>query len=170
MRALTRQSIHDEGIEIAVGKRKSGQAQRTKLILWSPELKATIDEALSLQRTKGIYIFSNTAGQIYSRSGFTTILHRLMQYCEVRAKNEGLDFQRFTLADMRPTAVTNRMEGGDAFITDATGHSDERMVKQVFDRRKVKKAKATNSFDKERKPAPSRTGMIGSFTLRKPRK
>jgi integrase len=143
MLKLTRQSVTDAGMLLEVGKRKRGQAQRSKLIEWSPVLRATIDEALALQRLAGMYVFSNTSGQVYSRSGFNTILTRLMVHCEKAAAEAGLKFTRFTLADMRPAAVTDRMEEGDASIIDATGHSDGRMVQKVYDRRRVKTAKAT---------------------------
>jgi integrase len=52
-------------------------------------------------------------------------------------------FTRFSLADMRPTAVTDRKEEGDDRIIDATGHSDERMVNKVYDRRRQRKVRAT---------------------------
>ncbi|MBC7860328.1 MAG: hypothetical protein H7Z39_16465 [Burkholderiaceae bacterium] len=143
MRALTRLNIKPDGIEVAVGKRKPGQAQRTKLIQWSPTLRAAVTEALALQRTTSMYVFGNTSGQVYTRSGWNTIWTRLMKYCEAKAITEGVGFTRFTLADMRPTAVTDRMEEGDAQIIDATGHSDGRMVAKVYDRRKTKTARAT---------------------------
>lgn len=143
MRALKRQAIKASGVEVAVGKRKKGQAQKHKLIEWSPALRSAVNEALSLQRTSSIYVFGNTHGQIYTRSGWNTILKRLMTYCQKRAEKEGKEFASFTLADMRPTAVTDRMEEGDARITDATGHSDGRMVAKVYDRRRTKTAKAT---------------------------
>lgn len=143
MRALRRQAIKESGVEVAVGKRKKGMAQKHKLIEWSTSLKSAVDEALSLQRTASVYVFGNTDGQVYTRSGWNTILGRLMGYCEKRAAEEGKTFTRFTLADMRPTAVTDRMEEGDVKIIDATGHSDGRMVAKVYDRRRTKTAKAT---------------------------
>lgn len=143
MRSLRRQAIKDGGVEVAVGKRKKGMAQKHKLIEWSPALDAAIKEALSLQRTSSIYVFGNTHGQVYTRSGWNTILKRLMKYCQEKAKEQGKEFTPFTLADMRPTAVTDRMEEGDAKIIDATGHSDGRMVAKVYDRRRTKVAKAT---------------------------
>lgn len=143
MRELSRQNVKPDGIEVAIGKRKAGQPRRTKLIQWSPALKDAIREALSLQRIAGVYVFGNSSGQAYTRSGFNTILTRLMKHCEARAAKDGTAFTRFTLADMRPAAVTDRMEGGDLHITDATGHSDGRMVAKVYDRRKTKTAKAT---------------------------
>lgn len=143
MRALLRQRITDGGVQVPVGKRKAGHAQRWKLIHWSPELKATIDEALALQRTPGIYVFGNTSGQVYSRSGWTTIWGRLMGYCEAAAEKEEIPFQRFALADMRPSAVTERMDKGDERIVDATGHADGRMVAKIYDRRRERKVRAT---------------------------
>ncbi|WP_342049931.1 MULTISPECIES: hypothetical protein [unclassified Cupriavidus] len=143
MRALLRQRITEAGVHVPVGKRKAGHAQRWKLIHWSPELKATIDEALALQRTPGLYVFGNTSGQVYSRSGWNTIWGRLMDYCEAAAAREEIPFQRFALADMRPSAVTERMDEGDERIVDATGHADGRMVAKIYDRRRERKVKAT---------------------------
>lgn len=143
MRELHRQSVLDEGVSIAIGKRKKGHAARMKLVQWSPELKAVIDEALSIQRTSSMYVFGNTAGQVYTRSGWTTNWTRLMTYCEAEAKKREIKFERFTLADMRPTAVTDRSDAGDTRIIDATGHSSERMVRQVYDRRRKRKVAAT---------------------------
>jgi hypothetical protein len=66
-----------------------------------------------------------------------------MAHCATRAEAEGIEFTRFTLSDMRPAAVTDRMDEGDEHITNATGHNSERMVKQVYDRSKTKTASAT---------------------------
>lgn len=143
MRWLVRQGVTEEGIQLPVGKRKGGEVQRHKLIRWSPELRSAIGEALSIQRTTSIYVFGNTSGQPYTVSGFNTNLRRLMAHCAKQAETEGVTFTRFTLADMRPSAVTDRMEEGDEKITDATGHKDGRMVAQVYDRRRTKSARAT---------------------------
>lgn len=143
MRSLKRQAIKDNGVEVAVGKRKKGQAQKHKIIEWSPLLQSAVTEALSLQRTSSMYIFGNTHGQEYTRSGFNTILKRLMRHCDQEAAKRKVEFTNFTLADMRPAAVTDRMTKGDEKITDATGHADDRMVKKVYDRRTKKTAKAT---------------------------
>lgn len=142
-RSMMRQAVESDGVRVPVGKRKKGQAQKYKLIEWSPDLRAAIDEALSLQRTASMCVFGNSDGQPYTISGFNTTLRRLMAHCEKKAAEEGVAFTRFTLADMRPAAVTDRVDDGDENITNATGHNSERMVKQVYDRRKVKKARAT---------------------------
>lgn len=143
MRQVMRQAIKADGMEMAVGKRKKGQAQKFKLIEWSTELRAVIDEALALQRTTSIYVFGNSDGQPYTTSGWNTNLRRLMEHARKKAEKEQIEFSRFTLKDMRPAAVTDRVDDGDETITNATGHSSDRMVRQVYDRRKKKAARAT---------------------------
>ena len=144
-RELTRQCIVDDGLKVPIGKRRAGQEQRYKLMEWSPELRSVIDEALKLQRTTSVYIFGNTSGQVYTRSGWNTIWARLMKYCKAKAEKEGVTFERFALTHMRPTAVTDRLDSNDETTRsgDASGHSDGRMVAKVYDRRKVKRSKAT---------------------------
>lgn len=143
MRQVMRQAITTDGMEMVVGKRKKGRAEKSKLIEWSADLRAVIDEALSLQRTTSLYVFGNSDGQPYTTSGWNTNLRRLMVHAEKKAKEEGIEFARFTLKDMRPAAVTDRVDQGDEEITSATGHSSDRMVRQVYDRRKTKTARAT---------------------------
>lgn len=98
---------------------------------------------LALQRTTSLYVFGNSDGQPYTTGGWNTNLRRLMEHARKKAEAEGIEFARFTLKDMRPAAVTDRVDDGDETITNATGHSSDRMVRQVYDRRKTKKARAT---------------------------
>lgn len=143
MRQAMRQSITTDGMEMLVGKRKKGRAPRFKLIEWSTDLRAIIEEALMLQRTKSLYVFGNSDGQPYTTSGWNTNLRRLMEHTQKKAEKDGIPFTRSTLKDMRPAAVTDRDKSGEETITNATGHSNDRMVKQVYDRRKKKVARAT---------------------------
>jgi len=66
-----------------------------------------------------------------------------MEHTAKKVERDGVEFRRFTLKDMRPAAVTDRMDEGDETITNATGHSSDRMVRQVYNRRKTKIARAT---------------------------
>ena len=66
-----------------------------------------------------------------------------MVYCEAKAELEGVPFERFSLANMRPKAVTTRKERGDVNIKDATGHASERMIDKHYDIRKINRSKAT---------------------------
>jgi len=144
MRKLVRSAITDAGVEIPIGKRKAGHAQRFKLAEWNDPLRAAIDEALSLQKTSSIYVFASARGGAYNRNTWSNNWRKLMAYCEKTAAQSNTPFQRFTLADMRPTSVTKRMDEGDERITDATGHTDMRTVNKVYDRRRVKRFKATD--------------------------
>lgn len=82
MRQVMRQAITEQGVELAMGKRKKGQAQKFKLIEWSADLRAVFDEALKLQRTSSLYVFGNSDGQPYTTSGWNTKLRRLMVHAE----------------------------------------------------------------------------------------
>lgn len=79
----------------------------------------------------------------HTNSGFNTNLRRLTEHTAAKAAKEGSAFTRFMLKDMRPAAVTDRVDAGDETITYSTGHTSDRMVKQVYDRRKTKTARAT---------------------------
>jgi hypothetical protein len=143
MRSMTRASITAEGLKIPIGKKRATQVQKYKLVQWSPALRTAVDEALSLQRTASMFVFGNTEGQEYSRSGWGTIWTRLMKYCEARAKAENLTFERFALKDMRPMSVTERVSVGETNIINATGHVDERMIRKTYDRNTVRKTTST---------------------------
>jgi hypothetical protein len=80
-------------------------------------------------------------GQPYTVSGFNTVLRRLKVHCTAKAEAEGIVFTRFTLSDMRPAAVTDRVvQSPTRPATTASAWS-----KQVYDRRKVKAASRKSS-------------------------
>ncbi|KXA71084.1 site-specific integrase [Bordetella hinzii] len=144
VRAFTRDQITDEGIQWVAAKRRRGAAPRIGIIEWSPELRATIDEALAIERYKmagDLYVFGNLHGQRYTKGGWKITLSRLMKACVERAAAEGIPFKPFSLQDCRPKGVTDKMERGDEDVVDATLHTSERMVRQTYDRRRVRRAK-----------------------------
>ena len=144
IRALRRDQITDAGILWTAAKRQKGQAARQGLIEWSPELRATIDEALDLKRNKVagiIYLFGNMQGQPYTKGGWKKNLSVLMEECVAQAKQRGMPFTPFSLQDCRPKGVTDKMAAGATDVIDATLHTSERMVRQVYDRRSLKTAK-----------------------------
>ena len=138
--SLSRTAIGDDGILFHAAKRKAGQAERSITISWSPILRETIEEVLTVKRhsVAGSWlVFGNLAGQRYSKSGWGTMWGRMMD--AVQEKHPG--FVRFTLQDCRPGGVTTKRERGDLDTVDATMHSDSRMVERVYDRRKTRGAK-----------------------------
>lgn len=144
VRALTRDQIGEDGITWKGAKRQPGEAEKLGLIEWSPELRATMDEALAITRHKlagSWYVFGNLSGQRYTKGGWKATLSKLMTECKAEAERRHLAFQPFSLQDCRPKGVTDKLARGDKDTQDATMHSSERMLRQVYDRRRVKVAK-----------------------------
>lgn len=143
VRRLTVQNITDEGIVWQDGKQLKGKKKPPVLIEWSDELKATISEAKSLKRNKvhgTLFIFGNMSGQKYTTSGWKSCLGYLMNKCEEIAAERKMAFRRFNLQDCRPKGVSDKLATGQTDTQDATGHTTDRMIRQVYDRRQVKKA------------------------------
>lgn len=144
VRALTRDQIGEDGIVWKAAKRQRGEAEKLGLIEWSPALRATIDEALAIKRHKlagAWYLFGNLDGQRYTKGGWKATLSRLMVECTAEAARRRIAFAPFSLQDCRPKGVSDKLARGDTDTLDATMHSSERMVRQVYDRRRVRVAK-----------------------------
>jgi hypothetical protein len=143
-RGLTRPQIKDEGIEWYAAKRRKGDARKVGLIEWSPELRATIDEALAIERYEvagNWFVFGNMSGQRYTKGGWKATLAKLMTECEAESARRKLAFVKFSLQDCRPKGVSDKLARGDDDTQDATMHSNRRMIEQVYDRRRVRVAK-----------------------------
>ena len=69
------------------------------------------------------------------------MLNDLMTACVDVAKDRKIPFLPFSLQDCRPKGVSDKLATGQTDTQDATGHSSDRMIRQVYDRRAVKKAK-----------------------------
>lgn len=146
VRALTRDQITDPGIVWKGAKRQKGQTVKTALIEWSAELKTTIDEALAIKRNKiagSWYVFGNLNGQRYTKGGWKKTLSNLMVECVAEAERRRIAFAPFSLQDCRPKGVSDKLEQGDKDTMDATLHTSERMIRQVYDRRRIRVAKPT---------------------------
>lgn len=144
VRGLTRDQITAEGIVWTAAKRQHGQAVTRGLIEWSAELRATVDEALAIER-RGLsgawFVFGNLRGQRYTKGGWKATLAKLMDECAAEAAKRRLAFQPFSLQDCRPKGTTDKLAQGDVDVLDATLHTSERMVRQVYDRRCLRVAK-----------------------------
>lgn len=144
VRALTRDQISDAGIAWKAAKRQRGEAEKAVLIEWSPELKATIDEALAIQRGKlagSWFVFGNLKGQRYTKGGWKATLAKLMAECVAESQKRHIAFAPFSLQDCRPKGASDKLARGDQDTLDATAHSSDRMLRQVYDRRRMRVAK-----------------------------
>lgn len=144
VRGIPRQAIRKDGILWRDGKDPRGRKPLI-LIEWSDELRATIDEALTIKRFDGagsMFVFGNRkTGQPYTKGGWKAVLDDLMTACETEAAARKVPFRKFSLQDCRPMGVSDKLEKGHDDVVDATLHTSEKMVRQVYDVREMKRAK-----------------------------
>lgn len=143
VRALQAQQINEQGIFWKAGKIRRSDVPIVGLIHWSTELKATVDEALSLRGpnpSQECFVFGTRTGERYTKGGWKTVLHRLMVKAQALANEEKVLFQRFSLQDCRPKGITDKLASGHDDVMNATLHSSERMIRDVYDRRRVREA------------------------------
>jgi hypothetical protein len=143
VRGLRRDAIREDGILWQDGKDRRKQ-KAPVLIEWSPELRATVDEALQIKRNQvagTMYVFGNMRGQRYTKGGWKAMLDDLMRECEKEAARRKQEFRKFSLQDCRPMGVSDKLEKGHADVLEATGHVDGKMVAKHYDRREHKRAK-----------------------------
>ena len=81
------------------------------------------------------YLFGNMRGQKYTKGGWKSSLDALMFACVEEAAKRGMPFTRFSLQECRPMAVTDKLERGDTDTKTATGHTSDKMIATVYDRR-----------------------------------
>lgn len=144
VRALTRDQIGADGITWRSAKRQRGEAEKLGLIEWSDDLRATVDEALAIKRNKlagAWFVFGNLNGQRYTKGGWKATLSKLMAECIAEAERRKVAFRPFSLQDCRPMGVSTKLARGDTDTLDATMHTSDRMVRQVYDRRRTRVAK-----------------------------
>jgi hypothetical protein len=145
---VPRAAYSERGLVFQGNKRRKIQGAAQILIEWSPVFRATVDEAMGLDRWKAFggdrLIFGNLAGHAYTRSGWGTELRKLMAAAKKaeaeQAATEGRDarFQAFSLRDCRAGGITSKKGRQEADVYDGTGHADKRMVDQIYDRRVMK--------------------------------
>lgn len=146
VRDLTLADILEGGILWENKKSSALDFKRKVLIEWSPALREVIDEALSIDRKSdalGNHIFGNLDGERYTKGGWKSTLGRLMDACVEVAKEKCIPFRPFSLQDLRPKGVSDKLATAQTDVFDATLHTSERMVRQVYDRRRQRVAQPT---------------------------
>nr|WP_315230384.1 hypothetical protein [uncultured Limnohabitans sp.] len=140
IRSVERSAVTETGIIWYDGKSK---IKAPILMKWTPELKETIDEVLAIKRNNDsgtLFLFGNLRGNQYTKGGWKSILVDLMNDCESEAAKRKIPFEKFSLQDCRPKGVSDKLEAGQTDTQDATGHTSDRLLRRVYDRRLLKKA------------------------------
>jgi len=143
VRGLQVQQINEQGISWKAGKIRRSDVPIVGLIHWSTELKATVDDALSLRgpnQSQECFVFGTHTGERYTKGGWKIMLHKLMVKAQALADEEHIPFQRFSLQGCRPKGITDKLALGHNDVMDATLYSSERMIRDVYDRRRVREA------------------------------
>ncbi|WP_155628993.1 tyrosine-type recombinase/integrase [Burkholderia stagnalis] len=123
--------LTDVGVRVVGAKRKKGEAQTVKLRHWSPRLHAVVERAKRGRKVDSLFLFPNRKGQMYSKSGWASVWQDAM-YADY-----------FSLQDIRPAALTTKLENRSADAYDFAAHSNPSTTHRHYDRRKVKAASAT---------------------------
>lgn len=134
--------VKEDGIHWKGAKKGATDFQRVAIIKWSQELRDAIDAVRTLNGDRRCaesdFVFTTVDGTRYTKGGWKATLRRLMEACEEQAQAEGRAFRKFSLQDQRPKGVTDKMEARHTDVVDATLHKNQRMVQEVYDRRRVR--------------------------------
>lgn len=71
-------NILKEGVRVVNAKRKKGEQEITKLRQWSPRLRAVVKRAQQTHGTSRLFLFANSTGKAYTRSGWGSMLSDAM--------------------------------------------------------------------------------------------
>ncbi|MGD1324937.1 hypothetical protein ACNHE5_08445 [Pandoraea pnomenusa] len=163
--------LSDEGVMVVSAKRKMGESETRKLRKWSPRLRVVVERAKRERKVASVFLFPNRSGRPYTKSGWNSVWQDAMYTYigekdaaiaeEFKAKKAreaaqrrgeavaDLDLQLtkhpeyFSLLDIRPAAITSKLEQRAADAYDFAAHTSPSTTHRHYDRRKTKVADAT---------------------------
>lgn len=152
VRPFLKSGINKEGVEVVGAKRKKGEAQVRKLREWSPRLRCVVERANQRSDSvSSIYLFATTRkGSCYSKSGWGSTWQDAMRSWIQTHDNAVSDGELvtdhplyFSLLNVRPVAITQKMEKRSADVYDFAAHANPSTTHKEYDRRRIKRASAT---------------------------
>lgn len=136
--------LTDEGVKVVSAKRKKGEAEIVKLREWSPRLRMVVKRAQQAYGRDRLYLFANRHGKAYTRSGWGSVWQdAMLAYIGCDAKELVEHPLYFSLLDVRPAAITTKITKRSADMYDFAAHANPSTTHRHYDRRKVKRASAT---------------------------
>ncbi|MEN5343852.1 hypothetical protein ABE599_09105 [Achromobacter mucicolens] len=152
VRPFLKEGLQRDGVIVISAKRKKGETAALKRRYWSRRLHCVVQRAL--QREDKIptkYLFAATRrGACYSRSGWGSswqdAMNAWIRTIDPSVKELDLVTEHdlyFSLQDIRPTAVTRKLEQQAHDAYDFAGHANPSTTHKHYDRRRVKSATAT---------------------------
>lgn len=173
VRPFHRSGLSDDGVRVLSAKRKRGEDVVRKVRTWSPRLRCVVARAGQGKKTASLFLFSNQRGQIYSKSGWSSVWQDAMSVWigsqdttaakafeekkrreaakrrgEEAADHDGANAiashpMYFTLSDVRPAAITQKLADRSADAYDFAAHANPSTTHRHYDRRSEKRAAAT---------------------------
>jgi hypothetical protein len=136
--------LTDDGVMVKNAKRKKGEAEVTKLREWSKRLRVVVKRAQQAHGRERMYLFANRTGHAYTRSGWGSVWQdAMLAYLGCDPKELVEHPMYFSLLDVRPAAITKKMDQRSADTYDFAAHANPATTHAHYDRRKIKKASAT---------------------------
>lgn len=152
VRPFTKDGLQRDGVIVVSAKRKKGEAASVKRRYWSRRLRCVVERALQREdKIASKYLFAATRrGACYSRSGWGSSWQDAMN-AWIRAQDQSVNETDlvtdhplyFSLLDIRPAAVSRKLEMQAKDAYDFAGHANPSTTHKHYDRRLVKSAAAT---------------------------
>ena len=138
-----------EGVKVVNAKRKKGEQEIVKVREWSTRLRVVVARAKQTHQVDRLYLFANRLGSPYSRSGWGSVWQDAM-LAWVKSNDGAVDAKTlidhplyFSLLDVRPAAITTKLRQRSSDAYDFAAHANPSTTHKNYDRRKEKKARAT---------------------------
>lgn len=138
-----------EGVKVINAKRKKGEQEVVKVREWSTRLRVVVTRAKQTHRIERLYLFANLSGAPYSRSGWGSVWQDAMlawitTIDDTVGSKTLIDHPLyFSLLDVRPAAITTKLRQRSNDAYDFAAHANPSTTHKNYDRRKEKKATAT---------------------------
>lgn len=144
VRPFHTKGLGPDGVKVINAKRKMGEPEIVKLREWSIRLRMVVARAKQAHGKDIGCLFSNRHGQAYTRSGWGSVWQDAQaDYLGCTVKEVAKHPDYFSLLDVRPAAITAKITNRSADMYDFAAHANPATTHRNYDRRKVKKASAT---------------------------
>ncbi|QVQ27029.1 hypothetical protein [Achromobacter deleyi] len=149
-RPFLKSGLTEEGVSVLSTKRKKGQVEVLKVREWSKRLRVVVARSLDRKNTSSPYLFAPTKqSEAYTRHGWASswkdaqLAWILTHDAAVTEKTLTGHPLYFNLQEIRPAAITTKITNRDQDAYDFAAHANPATTHKHYDRRRVKKATAT---------------------------
>lgn len=151
-RPFLKTGLHDNAVCVVATKRRKGEVVTEKERLWSKRLHCVVQRALDRDDGDSPYLFAPTRRtESYTRWGWASSWKDAMLAWikphddEASEKTLTSHPMYFNLQDIRPAAITSKLakHDADADACDFAAHANPATSHRHYDRRRIKRASAT---------------------------